>query len=367
MAVEQLFIISMVGGILFGFGFLTYTIFINRRKESAVLYLNLFVLFFTLNNLQIILADYGFVTLNSFERALLIPWYALIIPSFYVFVMHYIKAEHLTKRIIQISAALFITEIILRLIFILPFYDIDNCYFIAQYAQIEELVNLSFTLFLFAKVCNLFFKQSQLLETIASYDNLKWLKKFMLFGLLVIVLWIIAVVYNLNNVLSPDTRIYYPLRFASVAIVCWVSYYGFFNIKMITERVVLRSEMAKQNFVPVKIVATDDDFLLIQKCLVSDKKYLNQMFCMQDVAKLTKISERKIPNILRANGFGNFTDFVNHYRIQEAKNALVDAKYSNYTIESIGYACGFNSKATFYRAFLKFTNRSPTQYRLENS
>ena len=124
----------MVGGILFGFGFLTYTVFIARRKESAVLYLNLFLLFFTLNNLQIMLADYGIVNLNFFERKLLIPWYALIIPSFYIFVMHYIKAAHKTKLIVRVSIALFSIEILLRLLLYLPFYDISNCYIVARYA-----------------------------------------------------------------------------------------------------------------------------------------------------------------------------------------------------------------------------------------
>ena len=365
--VENLFIIMMVVGILFGFGFLTYTVFFQRRKEPAVLYLNLFVLFFTLNNLQIMLADYGIVTLNSFARSLLIPWYALIIPCFYVFVMHYIQAEQLTKRIIQISAALFLAEIILRMLFIIPFYDVKNSYLIAKYAQIEEIVNLGFTLVLFAKVCNLLFKQSFLLEKIASYDNLRWLKTFMIFAFAIIGFWIFAVVYNIENVSAPNTLAYYPLRFASVAIVYWISYYGFFNIRMLTERFVLRSDIAKQSFAPAKIFGTDDDFILIQKYVLTDKKYLDSSIGLSEISKVTKIPERKFPNILRANGFDNFTDFVNQYRIQEAKKALVDAKYNDYKIESIGYECGFNSKATFYRAFLKFASCTPTQFRLKNS
>ena len=161
--VKILFIIAMVGGIVFGFGFLTYTVFINRRKESAALYLNLFLLFFTLNNLQIMLADYGIINLNFFERKLLIPWYALIIPSFYVFVMYYIKAAHKTKMIVQVSIALFLLQILIRILLYLPCYNISNCYVVARYAQIEEAINLGFTLFLFAKVCNLFFKQTHLL------------------------------------------------------------------------------------------------------------------------------------------------------------------------------------------------------------
>ena len=59
----------------------------------------------------------------------------------------------------------------------------------------------------------------------------------------------------------------------------------------------------------------------------------------------------------------NFYDLVNGYRVEEAKRLLLDTRNSNYTILSIGFEAGFNSKTTFNTVFKKFTGLTPTEYR----
>ncbi|WP_291614076.1 AraC family transcriptional regulator [Colwellia sp.] len=43
----------------------------------------------------------------------------------------------------------------------------------------------------------------------------------------------------------------------------------------------------------------------------------------------------------------NFYEFINKYRIEEAKKMLVDPEYKNTTITDIYLAVGFNSKLVF--------------------
>lgn len=97
--------------------------------------------------MQITLADYKFIDLNFFERKLLIPWYALIIPSFYTFVTYYVKAENKLKSVVGISMILFAVEIAIRMVLGKYFYNETNNVIIAQYAKYEEIVNLSYTIF----------------------------------------------------------------------------------------------------------------------------------------------------------------------------------------------------------------------------
>ena len=59
----------------------------------------------------------------------------------------------------------------------------------------------------------------------------------------------------------------------------------------------------------------------------------------------------------------NFYDLINGYRVEEAKQLLVDSKNMNFTILSIGFEAGFNSKTTFNTVFKKFTGSTPTEYR----
>ena len=50
-------------------------------------------------------------------------------------------------------------------------------------------------------------------------------------------------------------------------------------------------------------------------------------------------------------------------RIQQSKKLLIDEKYANYTIVSIGLESGFNSKSTFYNVFKKHVGCTPLAYK----
>jgi len=59
----------------------------------------------------------------------------------------------------------------------------------------------------------------------------------------------------------------------------------------------------------------------------------------------------------------NFSDYINSLRVAQAKALLKDDDFDNYTIVAIGLECGFNSRSTFYTAFKKFTDLTPSEYR----
>jgi AraC-like DNA-binding protein len=60
----------------------------------------------------------------------------------------------------------------------------------------------------------------------------------------------------------------------------------------------------------------------------------------------------------------NFNDFVNQYRVEEVKKAFKKGDHKKQTLLAIALNCGFNSKATFNRAFKKNTGYSPKEYLL---
>ena len=67
-------------------------------------------------------------------------------------------------------------------------------------------------------------------------------------------------------------------------------------------------------------------------------------------------------------GFGlNFNDFINKYRVDAVCDCLDKDMQQHMTILGIALECGFNSKATFNRAFKKHVGKTPREYMAEIS
>lgn len=57
----------------------------------------------------------------------------------------------------------------------------------------------------------------------------------------------------------------------------------------------------------------------------------------------------------------NFYDWVNEYRVNDAKRLLIEKPGAN--VSPICYEVGFNTKSTFYKAFKKIEGQTPNEYR----
>jgi Helix-turn-helix domain len=58
----------------------------------------------------------------------------------------------------------------------------------------------------------------------------------------------------------------------------------------------------------------------------------------------------------------SFRDLINKYHVEYIINSISGQKIANYTFEGIALEAGFNSRTTFYRAFIKVTGETPTTY-----
>ncbi|WP_366142694.1 helix-turn-helix domain-containing protein [uncultured Aquimarina sp.] len=62
----------------------------------------------------------------------------------------------------------------------------------------------------------------------------------------------------------------------------------------------------------------------------------------------------------------NFTNYINHYRIETTKKMILDAEFKNYSHLTLGLESGCISKKAFYKAFKKVTGITPKAYRNSN-
>jgi ligand-binding sensor domain-containing protein/AraC-like DNA-binding protein len=94
-----------------------------------------------------------------------------------------------------------------------------------------------------------------------------------------------------------------------------------------------------------------------------EKPYLDPNMTVTKLAKILGVSKEHISQTINQCFYMNFNQFLNKYRIEEAKERLKDPKESQYVVFKIALDVGFNSKSTFNIAFKKFTGMNPSQYR----
>ena len=99
--------------------------------------------------------------------------------------------------------------------------------------------------------------------------------------------------------------------------------------------------------------------LLMEK----DKLYQETELTLQQLAVKLDVPAYQVSLALNDGMKKSFYDVVNGYRVEEAKRLLLDGNSRNYTILSVGFEAGFNSKTTFNTVFKKFTGLTPTEFR----
>ncbi|AWI26763.1 helix-turn-helix domain-containing protein [Flavobacterium pallidum] len=102
--------------------------------------------------------------------------------------------------------------------------------------------------------------------------------------------------------------------------------------------------------------------LKMEFLLKEEELYKNPELTLSDVAKRLSINISITSKVVN-QGFGlNFNDLINQYRTEAVVKCLEQGLHKNTTLLGIAFDCGFNSKATFNRAFKKHTGKSPKDY-----
>lgn len=363
----------MIIGAVQGFVFNVATFLSRKKIERPVLFLNLFVFFLSLNNLQSWVIDKGFLPSGSFWGQYSIPWYVLIVPMFYAFLIYYLEIGKKRLPFIIISVTLFLLELAARTIISLRVYN-GNWHpsLIEKYNIIEDILTFAYSLFLFFKAVRLVYNNGSLFRPILAFDDLKWLKRFLAFGGGVFVLWILAIFFNLTEIVAKPYS-YYPLRIGSSVLIYWAGYQAFFRYVVLKDRIVLRKEIRNDTSIQKKGPHVESSnhkskreeaaYVQIHEYVLDNQRYLDPNLGMEGLAEELRVGTSRLSLLINSYSGANFPDYINRLRVEKAKKILMNPNFSAYTIVAIGLECGFNSKSTFYSAFKKFTGRTPSQYK----
>ena len=119
-----------------------------------------------------------------------------------------------------------------------------------------------------------------------------------------------------------------------------------------------------------KTQVSDDSTVELNKTnlidyMQSEQAFLNAELTSKDLAAQVGLTQRELSELINDQFGMHFFDFINSYRIQLAKDKLLEDRSS--TVLEILYAVGFNSKSSFNTAFKKHTQTTPTAFRRANA
>jgi len=114
--------------------------------------------------------------------------------------------------------------------------------------------------------------------------------------------------------------------------------------------------------------AQEIDVTLVKRVEVymqEKKPFLANILTLEQLATQLEIPPRTLSNVINRHFKRNFFEFINEYRIEEAKAQLSNPDNKTKTIIQIMTDSGFNSKATFNTFFKKLVGDTPSQYRVK--
>lgn len=303
---------------------------------------------------------------NIYGTPLLSSSFLLFNPAFFIYIRSLTNSNFRLKWMYLLHLAPFIcfeaTAYILKEPYILiDFFDPDSTLWFRYAFSVASL--LSWILYNTLSIKMVHHHRMHLkneFSTIDRHKKLGWLLfvivSYNLYSLVLVLIGILVILFN--------GHVQIPYLFNYSALLAMVYILGFYGI---------RQKMIYQTIYPEplpvrngKASATSHRNDQIREQLIhyfaSEKPYLNADLSMQLLANHLKVPKHQLTEVLNQDLGKNFFQFVNEYRVAEVKKMLADPKLP-WSIEAIGYECGFNSKSTFFTVFKNLTGMTPMQFR----
>ena len=138
------------------------------------------------------------------------------------------------------------------------------------------------------------------------------------------------------------------------------------------EREVALSSLGEQERDVIQIKIMNDERLTelkfqLNELIAKEELYLEPDMNLGKMAKRLNISSHQLSYVIN-NGYNlTFNNFVNKFRVEKAKQLLVNRDLNRYSIVGIAYESGFNSKTSFNTMFKKITGQTPSEYKKINT
>ena len=298
--------------------------------------------------------------------------YALDGPLLYLYVLSIIRSDfnlgsshrwHLLPLVVYFLFLIFAfySQTHMQKVALIDLYQFDLDW---QFVTMDTLIKSSRLAYFIMSIYLINKYRQQLKDYQSSIENidLTWLKILVLgFALvsLVGVLLSISKVVNLFYTVDISLQIFLGLTtyYTNLILVCFLLFFSAANISSV-KKVKDQSKTSYANY------QADDEYVSrILKFMDDEKPYLKSNITLDALSELIDVPARELTAVLNGHFKMNFYEFINNYRIKEAKEILAVDSNQEKTISDIFLAVGFNSKSVFNTFFKKNVGLTPSEFR----
>jgi AraC-like DNA-binding protein len=365
--------------------FLVFILTSKKNKSKADVILTLWLSFVGLNLLFYYIHATGKYVTFPYFLGLEIPMPLLYGPFLFLYTVALTDQEH-NKKINPLHFIPFV----LALLSTLPFHALSFPQKIKVYqdgGRAYELLSLiifiailiSGFLYTFISLQKLKKHRKTIAEQFSYTEkiNLKWLS-YLILGSSII--WLVAIFRQDNYVFS--------------AVVLYMFFIGYFGIKQVGIFTMAKPEIPNEILEKVsieegKIIAdtifdekkidvqsekikyekskiNSDEVSAIQKKLnvliQTEKTYTDPELTLSDLAQKISVHPNTLSQVINSVEQKNFYEYINDLRVEEFKKLITVPENQKFTLLSLAFESGYNSKTAFNRNFKKNTGHSPSDY-----
>jgi AraC-like DNA-binding protein len=361
--VSIIILIGIAQGIFFGVLLLTLK---RGNKKSNLLFGILMILF------SVSISGFEMIRLNLFEKLpFLIGTTYTVVFLFGPLYFFYVKSLTDKNFRLRKRKLLHFLPFVLFLLYKLPFYIkspeekisyINQSFYQLESTIIMSIMSIHIFVYLYLVHKKLQEHLANIKRVISSVEkvNLNWIRIgmasffiiFILIALFSSLYWIGINLFHIYQVIIP------------VMVSLTILFLGYWSI---SQPIIIPVEEEQKVKKYEKSSLTDElangSLRKLIRLMENEKFFMKSDITLNKLADELMISPHHLSQIINEKTNQNFFDFINSYRIEEAKKLLVDPKGELLTILAIADEVGFNSKSAFNNAFKKNTGMTPTEYR----
>ncbi|HEX8576281.1 MAG TPA: helix-turn-helix domain-containing protein [Flavobacterium sp.] len=102
------------------------------------------------------------------------------------------------------------------------------------------------------------------------------------------------------------------------------------------------------------------------RIMENEKPFLDCELTLAKLGNIMDISLHQLSYLINTGFNENFYQFINRYRIEEAKKLILDENTNYLSFQEIAFEVGFNSKSAFNVTFKKSIGQTPSEYKAIN-